>query len=609
MSWTSELLNLYERHEDEAGVISGKAPVLLPVAHVSLKATTDVCISESGDFVTAKRLEKGEETTIVPVTIDSATRGSGIFPMPLHDKLIYTAGDYDTVSKTSGSDYHKAYMEQLDAWCQDSSCPEHVRAVYAYLKKGTLVKDLMASEAFGKPEDFIRFAVVDENGEIDRLYENRAVMQSWISYYTGSLTEQGIDSITGKMTAVSGKQPNSVRYPGDKAKIISANDKQGFTYRGIFKEASDAATVGYVESQKVHNALRWIIAKQGWRNQSEAYACFSNDDIPLPDLSEGSFDFVSTANLPIDTTSEDYAHRLRQAVHGYEQNLNPDSKVVIIGVDTADGAGQGRLAITYYDEQAGASFFQNIEMWYSDCRWVKKRWTEDKKLYYSEETPSLYEIAVAVYGTPSGDRIMVDDHAVKRLTKRLIPCITEGRPLPQDLVSAAVRNASRPYVYTQNNQERLLFATLALVRKTIKEKKKGAEPMALDRNRKDRDYLFGRLLAVYDHIESRSLYLEKKDRETNAIKLWSSYVATPARITDLLEQKTAGYLSKLSGGARAFYASLKGEIINALAETNAFNNRPLGEAYLLGYYAQREELRTRKNDNLNEEGEKNELQN
>ena len=133
--------------------------------------------------------------------------------------------------------------------------------------------------------------------------------------------------------------------------------------------------------------------------------------------------------------------------------------------------------------------------------------------------------------------------------------------------------------------------------------------MALDRNRKDRDYLFGRLLAVYEHIESRSLYLEKKDRETNAIKLWSSYVATPARITDLLEQKTAVHLSKLSSGARAFYASLKGEIITALGENDAFNNRPLASAYLLGYYAQREELRTRKNDNLNEEGEKNELQN
>ena len=603
MSWTSELYDLYERHESEAGVISGKAPVLLPVAHVSLKTTTEVCVSETGDFVTARKLEKGEETTIVPVTIDSATRSSGIFPMPLHDKLIYTAGDYNTIAKASGSEYHKAYMEQLSAWCQDDACPEHVRAVYAYLTKGTLVKDLTAAEAFGKPEDFIRFTVVDENGEIDRLYENRVVMQAWISYYTGLLTEYGIDGITGKRTAVSGKQPNSLRFPGDKAKIISANDKQGFTYRGIFREASDAATVGYVESQMIHNALRWIIAKQGWHNDSEAFACFSNDDAPLPDLSVGSFDFISIASLQSDTTGEDYSLRLRQAVHGYEQNLSPDSKIVVIGVDTADGAGQGRLAITYYDEQPGSSFYTNLENWYSDCRWVKKRWTSDKKLYYSEETPSLYEIAVAVYGTPSGDKIMVDDHAVKRLTKRLIPCITTGRPLPKDLVSAAVRNASRPYVYTQTNQERLQFTALALVRKTIKENEKGAEPMALDRNRKDRDYLFGRLLAVYDHIESRSLYLEKKDRETNAIKLWSSYVATPARITDLLEQKTAGHLSKLSGGARTFYASLKGDIITALGETNAFNNRPLGEAYLLGYYTQREELRYQKNNKENEEGE------
>ena len=119
--------------------------------------------------------------------------------------------------------------------------------------------------------------------------------------------------------------------------------------------------------------------------------------------------------------------------------------------------------------------------------------------------------------------------------------------------------------------------------------------MALDTSRTDRDYLFGRLLAVYEAIESRAQYLSGTNRTPNALKEWSSYIQTPARTATRLEEKTLPYLEKLNAGSKAFYAGLKGDIFDALNEAG-FTNHPLQEGYLVGYYAQRAELRKKKED-------------
>lgn len=47
------------------------------------------------------------------------------------------------------------------------------------------------------------------------------------------------------------------------AKLISSNDKDNFTYRGRFATKEEAFAIGNETSQKVHNALKWIIRRQG----------------------------------------------------------------------------------------------------------------------------------------------------------------------------------------------------------------------------------------------------------------------------------------------------------------------------------------------------------
>ena len=72
--------------------------------------------------------------------------------------------------------------------------------------------------------------------------------------------------VKGQAIPCSDKHPAKVRNTGDKSKLISANDTEGFTYRGRFVDKTQVVRVGYETTQKAHNALRWLIDKQGYKN-------------------------------------------------------------------------------------------------------------------------------------------------------------------------------------------------------------------------------------------------------------------------------------------------------------------------------------------------------
>ena len=89
MSWMEELYQVYERHQDRIGYEKTHDAILLPIYHSTANAQVEVTIDAEGNFRSAKTVDKEDAVTIIPVTMDSAARSSGIAPHPLCDKLIY----------------------------------------------------------------------------------------------------------------------------------------------------------------------------------------------------------------------------------------------------------------------------------------------------------------------------------------------------------------------------------------------------------------------------------------------------------------------------------------------------------------------------------------
>ena len=128
--------------------------------------------------------------------------------------------------------------------------------------------------------------------------------------------------------------------------------------------------------------------------------------------------------------------------------------------------------------------------------------------------------------------------------------------------------------------------------------------MALEPEKQDRSYQFGRLLAVMEKVE-RDTYDTNDHRETNAIRVQSVFCQRPMYAAGNLEkQLERAYFPRLKPASRIWYKKLIGQIMEAISAFPQEEwNKPLDDTYLMGYYLQRSALYMKKIDNEMEENE------
>ena len=192
--------------------------------------------------------------------------------------------------------------------------------------------------------------------------------------------------------------------------------------------------------------------------------------------------------------------------------------------------------------------------------------------------------------------------------QRLFKCLIEKLPIPYDIVMALTAKASMPKSYNKKNREKILSVACAVIRKYYNDKAQKEEwNMSLDKNKLNRDYLYGRLLAVFEKLEidamkSRYGYTDNDIRETHADKLWNFYCAKPESGAANINGALRPYLKYLPDTRKNFYLGLIGEIMGKIGETaEKIRNKSLEPCYLMGYYDQRNDLYTSKKDKQEED--------
>ena len=114
--------------------------------------------------------------------------------------------------------------------------------------------------------------------------------------------------------------------------------------------------------------------------------------------------------------------------------------------------------------------------------------------------------------------------------------------------------------------------------------------MALEKEKKDRSYQYGRLLAVLEKAE-RDTYGVDEDREPNAMRMQSVFTQRPQYAARMIwEQVKRGYYRRLKNWQRTYYEKLIGQIMEQLSEYDEDINKPLEDTYLLGYYLQKNDM-------------------
>lgn len=594
-------LRTYESQAHLAGVpVEGKE-TLTPISHTIQKAQIEIIIDEDGSFREAKPVPKAQSRTIIPVTEESAGRTSGKGRShPLSDQLQYLS--------PINEDHHKAYLELLGRWAQSEYSHPKVRAVLRYIQGGTILKDLCAAGVISLEEDgtlaggkiegseyekcLVRWRVMPppERGS-SACWEDQSLFEAYISFYHSLQSGEELEYcvLYGERDIPAQSHPKGVVSANFGAKLISANDGSGFTYRGRFADTSQTGSVGYTASQKAHSALRWVAANHGVVMGGRTFLWWNPGGKPLP-----SPDFLGMeSELEQQTTFVGYKRQLLDTLSGYQLNLKDQDDVIVAALDAAT---TGRLSVTYYNELRANDFFLRLQRWYLSCCWETR--------YKGMWSPPLKQIVRCAYGTQRENFIEVDDRILREHIQRLLHCILDCQKIPHDMVQALVSKASCPLAYKPGNRELLLTTACAIVRKYENEKsgenKKEVWTLNLDENNHDRSYLFGRLLAVAEQVE-RSTYSLDEKREPNAIRMQSVFSQRPLYAWRILEEALNPYYQRLAPGLRYYYRNITQEITENLPAGDSDLDKKLDDVYLLGYYHQRSAMTKKKDKNVTED--------
>ncbi|OSI12558.1 type I-C CRISPR-associated protein Cas8c/Csd1 [Neisseria canis] len=681
MSWMQKLYRTYEAAEKNPDLLD--LDKLAPLWHSPQTAHIQINLDEAGNFLSAKVLTD-KPIVMLPVTESSEGRTSGLAPHALADSLQYIARDLgltyskEEIQEIEGKNGKKKkvkikkedlifnlYIEQLDKWCLDTFNPK-VLAIQKYLHKGTVLEDLIKekiiptdengnlldnwiekeNEGRKKPELFnvltkeqgkyeIRKALVIWSVEIPKhlvsaTWEDKSVQQDWGRYYQSTLDSQ-FCIITGNEEKIRESHPAKLTYTGDKAKLVSSNDKEGYTYRGRFETANQASSISAEISHKSHAALRWLIARQGIRNGDQvtvAWALSGKEVLPpLKDtfyeidwdnLDTGAVEVQEESVIPsvVEDNGVDWsvnigrqaAQILKQKLHGMKKELKEHEQISLLMLDSAT---PGRMALTYYQEFLPIDYFANLDTWVDDFSWYQRHSIEQKQGKKAQKQtvwavlpPSPMAIGEAVYGAALNDTLK------KQLYARLLPVIAGGQavPIPDDLVRKSFQTACNPNGCEHWEWERNIGVACALYKgwraRHYDSSQKRTYSMDLDIENRSRDYLFGRLLAVAEKLESTALRIADEDRATTAERYMQRFVVRPLSTWLQIEANlTKSYKDRLRNNRyMGFLRNREKEIDEIMFALNELRDKTgcsldaqLDGEFLLGYHSQKMAYRNQSN--------------
>lgn len=637
---------LYETYETCAGADLPDAKDLLPIAHTTQQAHIEIVIDGEGQFRRAQLVQRDDpaQPCLVPATEKSAGRTSGEAAHALCDKIQYCAGDYERFGGTKPA-YFASYLRQLSEWCDSANAHPKAKAVLAYVGKGHVVSDLVLAgilvaqgnrlvvyeKSSGKKskdeEDdvpgifklltpkkegeksvidqgdaFVRWRIERPGDVAAGTWEDDSLKVAWQRREASQKSTAGFCMVQGysdrgEPRILATQHPAKLRHGADKAKIISSNDTSGFTFLGRFTDAEQAAGVSFEVTQKAHNALRWLIGrKQAFKNGDQVFVSWAIGGQPIPDPWASSMDLLGDGVAQTGLgqpesfagdVGQEFSRRLNRTIAGYRSNLSDTDEIVVMGLDSAT---PGRMAITFYRELDGSGLLQRIQHWHETVSWPQNFGKNSKFV----GAPAPRDIAEAAYGR------RLDDKLKKATVERLLPCIIDGQTLPIDLVRSCVRRVLNRSGMDVWEWEKCLGIGCALYRGFHTER---GYRMALEEDRKTRDYLYGRLLAIAEHLEGRALYVAGEQRDTTASRLMQRFADRPYSTWRNIELALSPYKSRLRVNRPAFLREMEKVLdqlessFSTVDQKESFtNDRPLSGEFLLSYHCQRQALHTKVDD-------------
>ncbi len=368
------------------------------------------------------------------------------------------------------------------------------------------------------------------------------------------------------------------------ALLVSFN-KGAFTSYG--KEQSFNAPVGKTATFKYATALNLLLSSRERRIRigDATVVYWADHHTPVEDVFAHIFQDNPAESSSTDEVQEDVT-RLEQAKHlllqmrsGTEpvkwKTDNIPTRFFILGLSP----NASRLSVRFWIEADAGEILHHLE---SHIR--------DLSLNGVDELPSIWRIAQATGRWDIKKNRYDDDSVSPKLAGDLTRAILNGGAYPQSLLATMIR---RIFMDGHIRADRVCAIKACLVRNTRHTAKPLEMPMELDANKPDIAYQCGRIFAILEAIQRRSIKDNSNDESdsTPTIKdhYFSSASSTPALVFPRLSRLSQYHLAKVKSPQLRNY--FERELSHAMSSKGfAFPLRlTLNEqaSFIVGYYQQR----------------------
>ncbi|EMC29745.1 type I-C CRISPR-associated protein Cas8c/Csd1 [Streptococcus mutans] len=648
MDFFTSLLKAYEKAEeiDLVDQQTGNNPVLLPIYHDNKVIKNndkyiEILLDNEGAFYKARKFEIGENV-IFPVTYESSNRtNTKIAPHPIVDSWYYVM--YSELRKEK----HQKYLENLDNWIiqtENNKVENFLKIIKKFVENPESV-ELVLNSAFGSDcqiqEEFVdnngkiqegslifgekkqkialkdiklSFKILEFDGLRDVSVSNFNEMHhDFINYINNNSTEIGIGicNISGKEDRIikNHRKPKGVFSNG---KLISQNNKIAYLGDRFPNEnaSSDIIKIGYETSEKIHLMIKYLLENNNshtWLGTSQYLINWFSDDLS----NDSQLDIVKPE---FDDLFEDDEEEKQVFIKPNEENKKIGSSFVRGQKLFSNNAtyniailneNKGRIALKYFRQLQVSQLLKNLESWQENYSWEAKTKAGDYKI----KIPIFNEIINVAYGVDRERYLELDNDAFRSdQYQQLVTALIDGNPMPSTIVKKLEANIKQRQKYPKH------WSQVQQVSLAILHKQYGREfkPM-LDHENTNRSYLFGRLLAIFELMESKKYEIENPNKDkkesnriTNAERYWNAYTSQPAKLMMNLTNKIKPYEEAVRLNAYGIFHKLdkeRAEIVQLLSPLMAKKdiNDPLDYQFIFGYYAEKQFFYTKQEKNESEE--------
>lgn len=294
---------------------------------------------------------------------------------------------------------------------------------------------------------------------------------------------------------------------------------------------------------------------------------------------ESLFDLLGyTDNNKFDPNSKiEQVRKVFQSIYSGQLRTNLDDRFYILGL----APNSARIAVVYWSEVPLRDFASMIIRHFEDMEIIDTR--KNKKPYMG-----IKDMLSAV--TMNGKLSDVTPNLPEAVAKSIF----QGIQYPYTLFSSCIRRIRADI----SEKDAIYPARVAILKAYINRVNNEFNKIdiMLDKDNSNQGYLCGRLFAVLDKIQEDTYGIHSiRERYMNAAS------ATPASVFSTILNLSAHHLEKFSAeGKKIYYEKFKQEIIDKLPASGfpAHLNLQDQGRFFIGYYHQKQDFYTRKEDKL-----------